>query len=1006
MMAGGGGGGGGGGGTLAAAMARAAPGAAAIPAGAVARAEEAAGEVVRRVRPTEASERRRAAVVGYARRLVGAALGCEVFAYGSVPLKTYLPDGDVDLTVLGNTSYGSTLIDDIYHILQSEEQNCDAEFEVKDLQLINAEVRLIKCTIENIVVDISFNQTGGICALCFLELVDRKVGKNHLVKNSIILIKAWCYYESRLLGAHHGLISTYALETLILYIFNLFHKSLHGPLEVLYRFLEYFSKFDWDNYCISLNGPVALSSLPNQIVEATNTPGSDLLFDKEFLNNSVQKTDSNACNTEFRSKYLNIIDPLKEHNNLGRSVNKASFNRIRTAFSYGAQKLGQVLLLQPELIPDEIYGFFKNTLNRIGSGVRPDIGDESYNDAFRCESFLGPGKALWDEMSSMKISCNNQDENRGPHHLSKCLVNNDSYATLNVPTHFHGDHMVASSTDLSLKSSCFIQETPNQYPLFYLEDGNGSSEQYLDHEMVEQASCCTAETCHANEEPSMHPQVYPNNTLHTFYSSLANNLEYSKSGQSDMTNSSINVAHEEKQKFSPSPLSLVDLSGDLDLQLRCLRQVQYHLEYMFDGFLQSVQEASSDCKVARDSFEIPAVNITSNSDVVLPGLLSPSSTETDERRLSPVSSSHSTEDSSQQSHDESNWDNSVQLYDSSDDISNMHETDQHILQKHMVSLGQNKTLINRQVRVKSNQASVPKGKFSICKEQITQDTATKDIKLSRHLRVKDSEHEYISTAKKISSYNCDTCLECVKPESEAMIPRHYKHARSSKNSFEHRIYDIDMGFARSGSPRNQMPKYQSLKNQDMSSLNVQKEHEINWPRKQMPSELLKLQNSLRGRACSKKKLAAKQINNNHKEHLSFVRDPEQMPYNQVNSNKEFETVGKSSQLLPRVQLSLHNDRSLTASTCQSSFPVTKGSTQFNNLEMPSLENIEFGTLGSFSLTLVSPKSNKIPNTHSTSKTCADAAALALQSHPTQSRSPGFYKVGDEDHFPPLRAGTR
>uniref|UniRef100_A0A0D3FI80 Uncharacterized protein n=1 Tax=Oryza barthii TaxID=65489 RepID=A0A0D3FI80_9ORYZ len=583
-------------------------------------------------------------------------------------------------------------------------------------------------------------------------------------------------------------------------------------------------------------------------------------------------------------------------------------------------------------------------------------------------------------MSSMKISCNNQDENRGPHHLSKCLVNNDSYATLNVPTHFHGDHMVASSTDLSLKSSCFIQETPNQYPLFYLEDGNGSSEQYLDHEMVEQASCCTAETCHANEEPSMHPQVYPNNTLHTFYSSLANNLEYSKSGQSDMTNSSINVAHEEKQKFSPSPLSLVDLSGDLDLQLRCLRQVQYHLEYMFDGFLQSVQEASSDCKVARDSFEIPAVNITSNSDVVLPGLLSPSSTETDERRLSPVSSSHSTEDSSQQSHDESNWDNSVQLYDSSDDISNMHETDQHILQKHMVSLGQNKTLINRQVRVKSNQASVPKGKFSICKEQITQDTATKDIKLSRHLRVKDSEHEYISTAKKISSYNCDTCLECVKPESEAMIPRHYKHARSSKNSFEHRIYDIDMGFARSGSPRNQMPKYQSLKNQDMSSLNVQKEHEINWPRKQMPSELLKLQNSLRGRACSKKKLAAKQINNNHKEHLSFVRDPEQMPYNQVNSNKEFETVGKSSQLLPRVQLSLHNDRSLTASTCQSSFPVTKGSTQFNNLEMPSLENIEFGTLGSFSLTLVSPKSNKIPNTHSTSHQDSTKLEMKITSH--------------------------
>jgi hypothetical protein len=45
-------------------------------------------------------------------------------------------------------------------------------------------------------------------------------------------VKAWCYYESRLLGAHHGLISTYALETLVLYIFNMYHSRLTNPLEV------------------------------------------------------------------------------------------------------------------------------------------------------------------------------------------------------------------------------------------------------------------------------------------------------------------------------------------------------------------------------------------------------------------------------------------------------------------------------------------------------------------------------------------------------------------------------------------------------------------------------------------------------------------------------------------------------------------------------------------------------------------------------------------------------
>ena len=45
-------------------------------------------------------------------------------------------------------------------------------------------------------------------------------------------VKAWCYYESRLLGAHHGLISTYALETMVLYIFMVYHRTVTTPLKV------------------------------------------------------------------------------------------------------------------------------------------------------------------------------------------------------------------------------------------------------------------------------------------------------------------------------------------------------------------------------------------------------------------------------------------------------------------------------------------------------------------------------------------------------------------------------------------------------------------------------------------------------------------------------------------------------------------------------------------------------------------------------------------------------
>lgn len=69
-----------------------------------------------------------------------------------------------------------------------------------------------------------------------LVQIDHLINHNHLFKRSVILIKAWCYYESRILGAHHGLISTYALETLVLYIFHVFNNCFAGPLEVTDEF--------------------------------------------------------------------------------------------------------------------------------------------------------------------------------------------------------------------------------------------------------------------------------------------------------------------------------------------------------------------------------------------------------------------------------------------------------------------------------------------------------------------------------------------------------------------------------------------------------------------------------------------------------------------------------------------------------------------------------------------------------------------------------------------------
>ncbi|RYQ85710.1 hypothetical protein Ahy_B10g105299 isoform B [Arachis hypogaea] len=337
-------------------------------------AEERAQEILCIIQPNVISEVNRKEIIGYVQRLITGYYGAEVFTFGSVPLKTYLPDGDIDLTALGHENAEEDLAQTVFSILESSD---NTEFQVKDVQHIRAQVQVVKCTVKDIAVDISFNQMAGLYALRFLEQVDQLVGKNHLFKRSIILIKAWCYYESRILGAHHGLLSTYALETLVLYIINRYHSSVRGPLEVLYRFLDYYSAFDWESDYVSVDGPKALSSLP-EINETPDCERDGFLLNKEFLRKyrdmcSISARTYETTTHEFPTKHMNILDPLRNDNNLGRSVSRGNLHRIRFALSFGARKLKEILTLPGEKMGAALEGFFMNTLDRNGKGQRPDI---------------------------------------------------------------------------------------------------------------------------------------------------------------------------------------------------------------------------------------------------------------------------------------------------------------------------------------------------------------------------------------------------------------------------------------------------------------------------------------------------------------------------------------------------------------------------------------------------------------------------------------------------------
>lgn len=75
--------------------------------------------------------------------------------------------------------------------------------------------------------------------LLYLEQADLEIGMDHLLKKSIILIKAWLKYENMptILNSSEGMLSTYALEVMILYIINWFSSEVATPLQVNYLYL-------------------------------------------------------------------------------------------------------------------------------------------------------------------------------------------------------------------------------------------------------------------------------------------------------------------------------------------------------------------------------------------------------------------------------------------------------------------------------------------------------------------------------------------------------------------------------------------------------------------------------------------------------------------------------------------------------------------------------------------------------------------------------------------------
>ena len=340
-----------------------------------------------------------------------------ILPYGSYPMKSYLKNADIDITIfLQSKEEEKSIVKEIPNDLISnmillikeefEITNKKSSFELfSEIKVINADIRLLKCKIKNISIDISVNNFSGIYKVVLIDYIEKQFKnefnkKNLFIDNSfsdnkiqifrrtLILIKSWCSFEGNLMGSNIGLMASYALEILVIYIFNIYYNSIYNEFDGFEKFFEFMDKFDWEKSIISLFGIFSSNDFLKKLVNYNavnqktnmnnvinepfwylgNKKGKDLKTidinkeedDNESENepllklNEIKKLispinksmgniylrkEGNIINGTNFEKLINILDPLNNHNNLGKSISFHSKMKMKKIISHMNKQL-------------------------------------------------------------------------------------------------------------------------------------------------------------------------------------------------------------------------------------------------------------------------------------------------------------------------------------------------------------------------------------------------------------------------------------------------------------------------------------------------------------------------------------------------------------------------------------------------------------------------------------------------------------------------------------------
>jgi hypothetical protein len=312
-----------------------------------------------------------------------------------------------------------------------EKYNKISAFELfSDIRIIMADIRLLKCKIGSISLDISINNFSGLFKIVFINYIENQFqsqfnknnffldspyvdNKINIFRRSLLLIKGWCLLEGNLMGSNIGLMASYTIEILVIYIFNIHYEYIYNEFDAFEKFFEFMENMDWENNVISLfgifsnqyfhtllsslkfkiqkdkknsieinepfwyiNNKTQINSLKMNLFNESSCEPLLKITELKKMISSINKSIDNIylkqkvkiINESLFEKSINILDPINNCNNLGKSISLHSYSKMKQVIIYLNKQLKSIHKTRkkgnPFLYLNSLLNLFKTTLSK------------------------------------------------------------------------------------------------------------------------------------------------------------------------------------------------------------------------------------------------------------------------------------------------------------------------------------------------------------------------------------------------------------------------------------------------------------------------------------------------------------------------------------------------------------------------------------------------------------------------------------------------------------------